>query len=757
MIENIFETEELRALARRKKRTEEFRTVPNERVKKSLSEGWSIHRENKASTRISRKKRHDILLEDRVWSLLYSMGFCHLSGDGGAHLYVQHQNADGPKNQIDVVGLDSEVAIAVECKSALQLKKDTLFQSKLAKHNVIRQRFANATNTQFPLAHKRIPILAMFTSQLELSDNDIKRAREQKVALLNEHDLHYYEQLVSHLGPAAKYQFLADVLPDRRIHGLKKAIPALQTRVGSHTCYTFSISPEYLLKFSYVAHRAKGKATEVDTYQRMVKRSRLKKIREYITNGGVFPTNIVISLDGKRVAQFEQKEQSSGIGARYGTLHLNPAYRSAWIIDGQHRLFGYSGHEYASSSHLSVLAFVNLPVTEQAHLFIDINHEQKSVKRSLLQELFAELNWDAEDDDKRAGAILSKTIQGLSESPESPLYGRVLLTDASRTATRCISLGSLFSALSQTGIYIFKKGVQYGPLWTGDNTKTLNRSLQVIKAWFGWIRQGSAGWWELGADEGGGLAMNDGVTICIGVLRSVFQHLAGKGVNLLQLTDQELVMALKPYGLLLGSHFGTFSAEDRYSFRTSSRGNQGRTASRHRLEKAIHDKYPEFSPPGWAEYTALEEGQTNEKAYAIIQRLEKMLQNIVLDTLQAEYGDGDDQPWWNMGVPQGIRLKAVTRREEDQGKGKPEEYLDLIDFRTIILRNWSMFQDTVAYGDKGNKEKKTAWIKRLNDMRKVVMHPAKRQAVSWSELEELDRYKEWLQGKSNDNDNDEDG
>ena len=60
-------------------------------------------------------------------------------------------------------------------------------------------------------------------------------------------------------------------------------------------------------------------------------------------------------------------------------------------------------------------------------------------------------------------------------------------------------------------------------------------------------------------------------------------------------------------------------------------------------------------------------------------------------------------------------------------------------------------------GDKGNKEKKTTWIKRLNDMRKVVMHPAKRQVVSWSELEELDRYKEWLQGKSNDNDNDEDG
>ena len=753
MIENIFETEQLRALARRKKRPADLRTVPHSLVKESLKEGWSIHRENKTTTRISREKSHNILLEDRVWSLLYSMGFSHLSGPGGAHLYVKHQNTDSPKNQIDVVALDSEVAIAVECKSALQPKKDSSFQDKLAKHSVIRERFALATNSQFPLTEKRIPVLAMFTSQLMLSDNDIERAQEQKVALLNENDLQYYEQLVSHLGQAAKYQFLADVLPGRSIHGLKVDIPALQTRVGPYECYTFSISPEYLLKLAYVSHRAKGKAADINTYQRMIKRTRLKKIREYITHKGVFPTNIVISLEGKKVALFEQGKQPDGAeGARYGTLHLRPAYRSAWIIDGQHRLFGYSGHEYASSSYLSVLAFVNLPATQQAQLFIDINHEQKSVNRSLLQELFAELNWDAEDEDKRAGAILSKAIQGLSEAPDSPFYGKVLLTDDSRTATRCISLSSLFAALSQPGIYIVKKDVQYGPLWAGDNTKTLNRSLRVIKSWFTWIGQGSAGWWQLGGGEGGGLAMNDGVTICIGVLRSVFHHLEGQGSNLLQLTDKELVNTLKPYGLLLGSHLGTFSDEDRRSFRASSRGNQGRTAWRLRLEKAIRDQDPKFSPPGLAEYIALEGGKTNEKAYAIIQRLEKMLQNIVLETLQAEYGDADGKPWWNTGVPEAIRLKAVKRREEDKGKGKPEEYFDLIDFRNIILQNWPMFQDTLAYGGKGNKDKKTTWIVHLNDMRKVVMHPAKRQVVSWSELEELNQYEEWLQGISNDKD-----
>ena len=485
----------------------------------------------------------------------------------------------------------------------------------------MRERFANATNSQFPQEHKRVPVLAMFTWGLILSENDVERAKEQKIALLNEHDLHYYEQLVAHLGPAAKYQFFADMLPGRQIHGLGLTIPALEAKIGRYTCYSFSITPAYLLKIAYVSHRAKGKATDVDTYQRMIKKSRLKKIREYITQNGIFPTNIVVSLEGRRSVRFEPREQHGGPeGARYGTLHLKPAYRSAWIIDGQHRLLAYSGHERATTSHLSVLAFVNLPASQQAQLFIDINHEQKSVKRSLLQELYAELNWDADDEDKRIGAIVSKAIRALNEQADSPFKGRILLTDDARTPLRCISLSSIFGALVQSGVFVVKKGVEYGPLWAGDNDKTLGRSLKVIKAWFEWLQAESAGWWELGASEGGGLAMNDGVTVCTGVLRSVFQHLSAKGLNPIQLSDGELMGALEPYGLALGAYFGAFSLGERQSFRSGSRGNQGQTASRRRCEKALHDKFPDFQPPGLTEYLNLEAARTNEEAYAIIQR-----------------------------------------------------------------------------------------------------------------------------------------
>ena len=268
------------------------------------------------------------------------------------------------------------------------------------------------------------------------------------------------------------------VIDSRQVHGLQLSLPALRSKMGQYTCYNFSIAPEYLLKIAYVSHRAKGKATDIDTYQRMIKKSRLKKIREYISDSGIFPTNIVINLEGKRTVRFDQKEGSSQ-GAEYGTLHLKPTYRGAWIIDGQHRLFAYSGHQRAKTSYLNVLAFEGLEASKQAQFFIDINHEQKSVKRGLLHELFSELNWDAEDETKRVGAIVSKAIQALNDEKYSPFYDRILLTDSVPTTIRCISLDSIFGEL-QKGLYIITPKVEYGALWAGDNDKTLRRTLKVI-------------------------------------------------------------------------------------------------------------------------------------------------------------------------------------------------------------------------------------------------------------------------------------
>jgi DNA sulfur modification protein DndB len=753
MLKNIFPAKELRGIASRNSKADEFKSVRHPLVEEEVARGWSIQKKNKTTTRLRRAKPSDRLLEDRVWTLLYRMGFEFLSGRGGAHILLTPEDPETPSNQIDVVGIDDEVALAIECKCAQKPRRYADFSGDLAKHVALRENFTRAVRTKFPSPHKRPAIFMIWTANLALSDNDRARAKDVHVPLFDEEDLVYYESLVSQIGPAARFQFLSEVLQSRAVPGLEITVPAIRTKIGGKTAYTFSVPPEYLLKIAFVSHRARGKASDIDAYQRMLKRSRLKSLRSYISEGGIFPTNIVVNIADQRWLSFDRGKQE-GLGGQtiFGWLKLRPAYRVAWVIDGQHRLFAYAGHELARTSLISVMAFVGLPASEQARLFVDINAEQRKVKQSLLQELYAELHWEATDPEVRVQAILSKVIQALDADLVSPFNTRILKADDARSETRCISLTSVFHAMEKTGFFIAKvKGgevVEYGPLWAGDNNATLKRTARVLTSYFSAIKEEAGALWDKGAGEGGGLAMNDGVTVCVNVLRSVFQHLSGaKKIDLIGLSDDELVAQVVPFGKLVGRYFAPMGPSDIAQFR-ALRGVQGQTAGTRRVEEAIRRSNSTFDPPGLAEYLERERAQTTTKAFEVIRSIETILQRTVLSELKNEFG-GEEASWWFNGVPKGVRKKVDDRINEEGGKkGGREENFDLIDYREVVTDNWPMFEDVLARG-KGSKDARTKWIAEVNDLRKLVMHASKGVSLPITEeqlaiLQEIDA---WLKSQ----------
>jgi DNA sulfur modification protein DndB len=749
MLNNVIPIEDLGGLARARARGYETKTVNPALVDSFVSNGWTVDKRNRKSVRLRRPKSHGDHLEDRVWILFYRMQFPLLSGKGGAELVLEPKNPESPTSQIDVASFDNEIAIAIECKSSENPTRRPQFQNELAKHGLIRERFTACARTQFPALHKRQVVLAMFLSNILLSDNDRVRAKDQNIILFDDHDLEYYEQLVSHIGPAARYQFLADMLPGKTVPGLELRLPAIKIKIGGFNCYSFSITPEYLLKVSYVSHRSKGKRSDVSTYQRMLSKSRLNKIKRYITDDGIFPTNIVVNIDKNRL-QFERIHQEgdpedSGIA---GWLNIRPTYKSAWIIDGQHRLFAYSGHDRASKSRLSVLAFDGLAPSEQARLFIDINAKQKSVKQSLLQELYAELHWDADDDSIRTRAIISKTIQDMDRDPESPLYQRIQTADAGKDDIRCISLTSLYGAIEKAGFHVAKekKGhiLEYGPLWAGENDATLKRTEFVLNQWLNTVRIATSEWWGKGAGEGGGLAMNDGVITCINVLRSVLQHLESK--KLIHLDHEDLFEVVKKYAVGLGAYLGSFSEEGRRGFR-DLRGIQGQTRRTRNCQQAIRQTIPEFNPPGLDQFIQQEKAQTNIRGKEVIDRIERMLQSVVLEELRRECGE-EETGWWMIGVPKPVRLKVSERFEQDEGKrGGKENYFDLIDYAKIGLQNWELFEPILAYEKAGKKESRIHWLNIVNEKRNIVSHPSAAITLTVEDLAALEEYERWLKAK----------
>ena len=128
-----------------------------------------------------------------------------------------------------------------------------------------------------------------------------------------------------------------------------------------------------------------------------------------------------------RFDKFSQDPQQEG--GILGILHIEGEYKSAWIIDGQHRLFAYSGHHFAQTARLSVLAFEELHPDMQAKLFVDINYQQKSVKKSLLNELYGVLHENSDNPEVRMRAIIMQTISLLNDDPISAFYQRIQATD----------------------------------------------------------------------------------------------------------------------------------------------------------------------------------------------------------------------------------------------------------------------------------------------------------------------------------------
>src|SRR6266478_4297825 len=202
MLSNINPIADLASLARAKARAFETKTVGLAAAEQMLAEGWEIDKKNKKSIRLRKAKPHDVLLEDSLSS------------------------------QIDVIAIDDEVALAVECKSAEKSVKRAQFQQELGKHALIRERFTASVRSQFSVNHKRQTVLAMCLGNSILSDNDKARAKDANIIVFDEYDLTYYESLASHIGPAAKYQLLAEMLPGKTVPGLAIRLPAIRSKMG---------------------------------------------------------------------------------------------------------------------------------------------------------------------------------------------------------------------------------------------------------------------------------------------------------------------------------------------------------------------------------------------------------------------------------------------------------------------------------------------------------------------------------------------
>lgn len=705
-------------------------SVSRSEVDEYLAQDWELEKELKRKTRLKRMKPIDEQLENKVWMLFYMIGYHELNTGRNFSICIERKGADPIQKQIDVFAKDEETVIVAECKASERLKRRSL-QKDIEEFANLKGPLAASIKKHYGRHFKPKIIWLFVTQNIIWSKPDKDRAKSQNIGVITERELRYYTQIADHLKKAARFQFLAEFLQDQKIPELaNKKLPAIRGKLGGQKFYCFVTTPKQLLKISFVNHRSLNDPDGAPTYQRLVSRSRMRQLGKFLLDGGFFPTNLLINFT--RRVRFDTVSKDDTTDVTYGYLHLPDRYRSAWIIDGQHRLYGFAPlDEQHLNQNIVIIAFEGLTKAEEANLFVTINHEQKSVPKTLLDDLEGELKWDSDVPSERIGAIGARLIGVLNADIGEPLYGRVTQQGITATEKTCLTVPALKDGLRRSGLIgraIFKrKEYEPGPFSGTTDSETLDRARNALNQYFSLLRSSSPNQWEAGRK--GFLCTNIALQAYLQLFSSLISYMeTNKGLTARELSAEELVSEVEEYidPILKWVSEATPTAIEK-TFKVQF-GSGGPPEYYFRLCRLVKNEFSDFVPEGMDEWEQEQSTERIESADRKLKDLNIIVQKYIFDRFKEEYGTEKDA-YWNKGViDKKIKTRAYEKSldDDDEVRLPLENYLDFIEYKKIVENkmHWPLFKPVFNIPEPGEKgySKNVRWMESINELRRIPAH-----------------------------------
>lgn len=241
-----------------------------------------------------------------------------------------------------------------------------------------------------------------FTDKLSNEDTE-KHVKHAGYLFWDSKTVKYYKRISDILKNLSKNE----ILKEFGVSFIKKPIweeEALEIKQGKNVMYFLGMHPGLLLKIAYVYRRNSEKPS---AYQRLINKDRLINIARFFTSSpNLLLANPVIIVFDKDPEIQKRITYSS----KDKILRFPVSYCSAWIIDGQHRIYGFKDHpnyknwdgddDTDNNFKIPVVAFQKLDELDQNKTFVNINYYQKKIDpvlfndlSTVIQDLKQELTW----------------------------------------------------------------------------------------------------------------------------------------------------------------------------------------------------------------------------------------------------------------------------------------------------------------------------------------------------------------------------
>lgn len=571
----------------------------------------------------------------------------------GADIEIKHTTEDGRK-----------IKILVECKESEEFKEYAGLQ------NLIDSYSTKARREKADLALLILKGYSIPASYMESGEREKIRKKEKVVYWDNDAWKFYEETVRSMHKPYARYTILRDLGYKIRLQKDPYIIDAFEIKQSAkgNKIWVFAIEPEKLLKISYVFRRG---STDPEAYQRLLTRKRLKEIGEFLSEpSSLLVNNIIVAFE-------------SSVKYKDGKLRIPVISASAWIVDGQHRLYGFCNIRERTrakkilSKYKLIVAGIKASRKEQAKLFKEINENQEKLDRSLLLDLYDYLEIDDED-------MILRRVRVAKKLRKTDMFmGRIKILKKDKGK---ITLANIVDYDKYIDIVKTHREKAYG---------ILNN---FFKAFYKAFPQE----WE--SDEYI-FTTNKGIRMLISLCKRTLNYLdrTNKPMKFEEmkkiaetfkesLKDEEDLLKESFYvGKALGAGAPDIVSRDLWATR-------------------IHNILGNFLSRDELEKIGKEEREMLGK-----------LENAFRECIKTKLGNIPN--WWTQRIPSDTRLDAEERWQKGNRQGDVIEYLNWGDYEKIFLQrnNWNeIFQQVF-----GDKDIFVARLKELTQIRNDIAHNRK--------------------------------
>ncbi|WP_116789905.1 DGQHR domain-containing protein [Flavobacterium psychrotrophum] len=755
------DTSSLGKIYKSKKSQFENIAVNHSDVVKYNSDGWEEYTKPlKTKTPLRRLKGFFTKFEDDIWCQFYELGFRKISSKP---ILLPYSKNEGELEEINIVAIHDETIFIITCKANEVFSKAESFAEEFSTLKQKLDGFKKLFRQIYGDKYKVKYIFATHNIRFDLDSPDLEVLKSSKSFLYDNNAYSYINNIIKSYKSSSLYQFFGLIFKNELINLDKIEIPAVQGMMGNKKYYMFSIEPHLLLKMGFILHRTKANVSEFPTYQRLLVPKRLKGITKFIDDGGYFPNSIIVNFNSsKHSIHFDASSKLTSSNSCFGTLKIPNSYGIAYIIDGQHRVYGYAGSKYLKNNTIPVVAFDGLDTIEQLEIFMDINENQKAVSPSLRLDLEEDLFWDSDRADSRIKALRSSITKELSNSNSSPLYNKISVGED----TSILTFKPFTIALSNSGLLPVAKGNKYSDdsikysLYDESN-KDHNQEMTNAKSNIGILLKLSYDFVEQNYSdifkrEKYFIVSNRGTYAFICLIGSLNRFLIDENTLTKKSTPEERFEQIRKYLKALLDYVSDIPKEEEEK-QLSLLGAGADIKWLRNFQSIVNKKYNEFNPADLIDWNERQNDELQDKGRKFGVEIEKFMKKSTLSRLKEIYGDK-----WELEIGS-IKRDCVDRALQEDEKNHKEgldkessdwkDMFNINDYKTIIEKHWTKkpeknngnfktFEDefSINIGNGFNsKTDKIKWISIFNSHRNLWAHEGtKEKRLNKNEVEFLE-------------------